>query len=204
MIEKEDLRVKVREKRSCGCIIFVVDASASMGANRRMREVKAAIISLLSLSYQKRDRIGMIAFRKESAEIILGVTSSVELAQKRLRDLPTGGKTPLAKGLDLAYEVVMGLKKREPELTPEIVLVSDGRASGKKRGQLTPFDEALLAAERIGNQGIHIVVIDTENDFIKFHLCDRLNEKLHGTVIGMDELKAEGIIETIGRAAAGR
>lgn len=204
VIEKEDLRVKVREKRSCGCIIFVVDASASMGANRRMREVKAAIISLLSLSYQKRDRIGMIAFRKESAEIILGVTSSVELAQKRLRDLPTGGKTPLAKGLDLAYEVVMGLKKREPELTPEIVLVSDGRASGKKRGQLTPFDEALLAAERIGNQGIHIVVIDTENDFIKFHLCDRLNEKLHGTVIGMDELKAEGIIETIGRAAAGR
>lgn len=201
VIEADDLRVKVREKKTGGCIIFVVDASASMGANRRMREVKAAIISLLSLSYQKRDRVGMIAFRKDSAEMILGVTASVELAQKRLRDLPTGGKTPLAKGLDLAYEVVMGLKKKEPEITPEIVLVSDGRASGKKRGSLTPFEEALIAAERIGNQGIHTVILDTENDFIKFHLCDRLNEKLRGTVVSMEELRAEGIVETIGRTA---
>lgn len=197
IIEKTDLRVKVRERKTGGCIIFVVDASASMGANRRMKAVKAAIISLLSVSYQKRDKVGMIAFRKNHAEIILGVTSSVELAQKKLRDLPTGGQTPLADGLNLAYEVVMGLRKKDPELSPEIVLVSDGRASGKTQNSLSPFDEALLAAERIGNQGIQTIVIDTENDFIKFHLCEKLNAKLKGIVVSMEELKADGIVNAI-------
>jgi magnesium chelatase subunit D len=79
-----------------------------MGANRRMKEVKAAILSLLAVSYQKRDRVGLLAFRKDSAELLLGFTRSVELAQKQLEKLPTGGRTPLAQGLTLAYEIVIG------------------------------------------------------------------------------------------------
>lgn len=196
-IEKNDLRVKIREKRTGGCILFVVDASASMGANKRMKEVKAAILSLLNVSYQKRDKVGLIAFRRDDAELLLGVTRSVELAQKQLEQLPTGGKTPLAKGLDLAYEVVMGLKMKDPDIMPTVVLVSDGRASGKKLPGSNPFDQALRAAERIGNQQIHTIILDTENDFIKFHLCDKLNEKLHGTLLTMEELKADGIIEAV-------
>lgn len=196
-IEKEDLRLKIREKRTGGCILFVVDASASMGANKRMREVKAAILSMLNVSYQKRDRVGMIAFRKDRAELLLGLTRSVELAQKRLEELPTGGKTPLAAGLNLAYEVVMGLKMREPQLSPTIVLVSDGRASGKKEPGGNPFAEALLAAQRIGNQKIHTILLDTETGFIRFHLCEKLNEKLKGTLLTMEELRAEGIVEAV-------
>lgn len=199
-IEKNDLRVKIREKRTGGCILFVVDASASMGANKRMKEVKSAILSLLNVSYQKRDKVGLIAFRRNDAELLLGVTRSVELAQKKLEQLPTGGKTPLAKGLDLAYEVIMGLKMKDPDVMPTVVLVSDGRASGKKQPGCNPFDEALKAAERIGNQQIHTIILDTENDFIKFHLCDKLNEKLHGTLLTMEELKAEGIIEAVSGA----
>lgn len=198
-IEKEDLRIRIREKRTGGCILFVVDASASMGANRRMREVKAAILSMLSVSYQKRDRVGLIAFRRDRAELLLGVTRSVELAQKRLEELPTGGKTPLAAGLNLAYEVVMGLKMREPEISPTIVLVSDGRASGKREKNSNPFAEALQAAQRIGNQKIRTIILDTENGFIRFHLCDKLNEKLNGTLLTMEELRAEGIVEAVSR-----
>lgn len=196
-IERNDLRVKIREKRTGGCILFVVDASASMGANKRMKEVKSAILSLLNVSYQKRDKVGLIAFRRDGAQLLLGVTRSVELAQKKLEQLPTGGKTPLAKGLDLAYEVVMGMKMKDPDVLPTVVLVSDGRASGKKQLGSNPFDEALKAAERIGNQQIHTIILDTENDFIKFHLCDKLNEKLHGTLLTMEELKADGIIEAV-------
>ena len=198
-IESDDLRVKIREKRTGGCILFVVDASASMGANKRMREVKAAILSLLNVSYQKRDRVGLIAFRKDSAELLLGITRSVDLAQKKLEELPTGGKTPLSKGLDLAYEVIMGLKKREPDAIPTIVLVSDGRASGKNTPTSNPFDDALKSAERIGSQNINIIVLDTENDFIRFHLCEKLNEKLHGTLLTMENLRADGIVEAVSR-----
>lgn len=196
-IEKSDMRIKVREKRTGGCILFVVDASASMGANRRMKEVKAAILSLLNVSYQKRDRVGLIAFRKNQAELLLGITRSVELAQKKLAQLPTGGKTPLAKGLDLAYEVVMGLKMREPEAQPTIVLVSDGRASGKKEKNSNPFADALRSAKRIGNQKINTIILDTENDFIRFHLCAELNKELNGILLTMEELKSEGIVEAV-------
>lgn len=195
-IENDDLRIRIREKRAGGCILFVVDASASMGANKRMKEVKAAILSMLNVSYQKRDRVGFIAFRKDEAELLLGFTRSVELAQKQLEILPTGGRTPLAKGLELAYEVVMGLRMRDPEALPTIVLVSDGRASSAEKGK-NPFDDALRVAEKIGNQKINTIILDTENDFIRFHLCERLNEKLNGVLVSMEELRSEGIVQVI-------
>ena len=198
-IENGDMRVKIRERRTGGCILFVVDASASMGANKRMKEVKAAILSMLNVSYQKRDKVGLIAFRKDSAELLLGITRSVDLAQKKLAVLPTGGKTPLSKGLDLAYEVIMGLKMKDPDAIPTLVLVSDGRASGKKTPGSNPFDQALKSAERIGNQNINTIIIDTENDFIRFNLCGKLNEKLHGTLLTMEDIKADGIVEAISR-----
>ena len=63
-----------------------------------MRAVKGAIFYMLQEAYQKRDRVGMIAFRRDKAEVLLPVTRSVDLAQKCLQKLPTGGKTPLADG----------------------------------------------------------------------------------------------------------
>ena len=198
-IESGDIRVKIRERRTGGCILFVVDASASMGANKRMKEVKAAILSMLNVSYQKRDRVGLIVFRKDSAELLLGITRSVDLAQRKLALLPTGGRTPLSKGLDLAYAVIMGLKMRDPDTVPTLVLVSDGRASAKKTTNSNSFHEALKSAERIGNQNINTIILNTENDFIKFHLCQKLNEKMHGTLLTMEEMKSDGIVNLIAR-----
>lgn len=73
-IENSDVRTKLREKRTGNTILFVVDASGSMGANKRMQAVKGAVYSLLNDAYQKRDKVGMIVFRKQSAELILGIT----------------------------------------------------------------------------------------------------------------------------------
>jgi magnesium chelatase subunit D len=195
-ISASDLRVKIREKRGGGCILFVVDASASMGANARMIAVKAAIVSMLNVSYQKRDRVGLIAFRRDRAELLLGLTSSVELARKKLEPLPTGGATPLARGLELAYEVIMGLRSRDPDTTPVMVLVSDGRASGPSGSD--PFGEALAAAERIRHQKIHAIILDTENSFIRLGMCAKLHEKLGGVLVTMEELEAEGIVTVVG------
>ena len=195
-IQKSDIRVKIREKRTGAYILFVVDASASMGANKRMSEVKAAILSMLNVSYQKRDKVGLIAFRNDEASLLLDMTRSVDLAQKKLEQLPCGGKTPLAAGLDLAYEILMGLRLKDSEAVPTLVLVTDGRASGS-RNSGDPFEAALLSAQRIGRRGINTIILDTENDFIRLSLCIRLNEKLNGTHITMEEMKAEGIIEAV-------
>jgi magnesium chelatase subunit D len=195
-IYPSDLRVKIREKRSGACVLFVVDASASMGANARMTAVKAAILSMLNVSYQKRDRVGLVVFRRDRAELLLGITASVELARKKLESLPTGGATPLARGLELAYEVIMGLRSRDPDTIPVLVLVSDGRASGPSGSD--PFGEALVAAERIRHQKIHAIILDTENSFIRLGMCAKLHEKLGGVLVTMEELEAEGIMAAVG------
>ncbi|MDR0453025.1 MAG: VWA domain-containing protein [Treponema sp.] len=196
-ITASDIRVKIREKRCGGCVLFVVDASASMGANARMAAVKAAIVSMLNVSYQKRDKVGLIVFRRDRAELSLGFTSSVELARKKLELLPTGGATPLARGLELAYEVIMGLRSRDPGMIPVMALVSDGRASG--RPGLDHFGDALAAAERIGRQKIQSIILDTENSFIRLGMCAKLREKLGGALVTMEELEAEGIVTAVRR-----
>ncbi|MCD8501653.1 MAG: VWA domain-containing protein [Bacillaceae bacterium] len=82
-ITANDFRKKVREKRIGNTLLFVVDASGSMGAQQRMKAVKGALLSMLQDAYQKRDSVGMIAFRNKNADIILDITRSVDLAQKK-------------------------------------------------------------------------------------------------------------------------
>ena len=103
VIKPQDYRRKAREKRIGAYQLFVVDASGSMAARHRMEATKAAILSLLRDSYIHRDSVGLIAFRKESAEVLLPFTRSVERAERLLASMPTGGKTPLAHGLRMAY-----------------------------------------------------------------------------------------------------
>ena len=103
VIKPQDYRRKAREKRIGAYQLFVVDASGSMAARHRMEATKSAILSLLRDSYIHRDSVGLIAFRKESAEVLLPFTRSVERAERLLASMPTGGKTPLAHGLRMAY-----------------------------------------------------------------------------------------------------
>jgi magnesium chelatase subunit D len=86
----------VREARAGHLVLFVVDASGSMAARQRMAAAKGAVLALLLQAYQRRDRVGLIAVRGEGASLLLPPTASVELAELRLRALPTGGRTPLA------------------------------------------------------------------------------------------------------------
>ncbi len=81
LLEPWDLREKVRETHTGSLILFVVDASGSMGAQRRMTSVKGAVMSLLLDAYQRRDRVGLIAFRGTTAQLLLPPTGSVEMAQ---------------------------------------------------------------------------------------------------------------------------
>jgi magnesium chelatase subunit D len=195
-IEKSDIRVKVREKRTGNTIVFVVDASGSMGANRRMRAVKGAILSLLNDAYQKRDKVGLIAFREQSAEMLLGITRGVDLAQKKLADLPTQGQTPLAAGLDMAYEVIKAAKIKDKDILPVIVLVSDGRATYAKNG-VNARDAALASARRIGAENIKTVVVDTEEGFVRLKLAHKLAEAMNADCFELEELRAGSLLAAV-------
>lgn len=185
-----DLRYKVRENHVGATIVFVVDASGSMGARKRMKETKEAILSMLLDSYQKRDKIGLVAFHKDSAETLLDITASVDLAQKKLQALPTGGRTPLASGLYQAWQLLRARKLKDPDMLPMIVLVTDGRANRPLWTENAVAD-AVKVAELIYRDGIHGVVIDTEKDFISLHIAQQIAQAMHGTYHKVDELKAQ-------------
>lgn len=186
-MKASDLREKVCEKRTGAIILFVVDASGSMGAGKRMGTVKGAILSLLNDAYQKRDKVGMIAFRKNGAEVLLDITRSVDLAQKQLKELPTGGKTPLASGLYKAYELLRAAKRKDPNIFPLLVLLSDGRANVSLNGE-DAVKEAFDAAKCISAEGIKSLVIDTESGRIRFGLASEISSHLGATYHKIDHL----------------
>jgi magnesium chelatase subunit D len=94
-----DVRRAIREGREGNLVIFVVDASGSMAARDRMAAVGGATLSLLRDAYQRRDKVAVITFRGQRADLVLPPTSSVHIASRRLARFDTGGKTPLAEGL---------------------------------------------------------------------------------------------------------
>ena len=196
-IKQEDLRQKVREKRIGNTFLFAVDASGSMGARERMRAVKGAIFYMLQEAYQKRDRVGMIAFRRQQAEVLLPITRSVDLAQKCLAELPTGGKTPLADGLAMALQTLSMLNKHDSELEPILVLVTDGRANAAEADGGDPVASALKMAERVGKAKLTSVVIDTESDFIKLGLAKRIAAAMGANYYTLQRLSKDSIIRIV-------
>ena len=160
-ITEPDLRYKVREKRIGRHILFVVDASGSMGADVRLAETKAAILSLLLDAYQKREKVGLIVFRGREAKLTLPFTHSVEMAQRHLTHLPTGGKTPLPHALKLAMEVLKQEKARHPQDAFLLVLVTDGRAN-ISLGSGRAMDEVKELSAQIKTLAINSLILDTE------------------------------------------
>ncbi|MDY6912198.1 MAG: putative cobaltochelatase, partial [Chloroflexota bacterium] len=196
LIESHDLREKVREKKIGNLIMFVLDASGSMGAQDRMVATKGAILSLLLDAYQRRDRVGMVVFRGDSAEVVLSPTNSVEMAQKHLAQFPTGGRTPLAHGLKAGLGAVKEHLCRDKRAIPLLVVVSDGRTNVSLNGG-NPVDEAMAMAREIKLAGVKSIVMDTERDFVKFGLAQQICDAMGGTYIKLEELKAERIASAV-------
>ena len=196
LIEPWDIRDKVRESKSGSLVLFVVDASGSMGAQRRMVAVKGAIMSLLLDAYQRRDRVGMISFRGTSASLVLPPTNSVDLAQVHLQEMPTGGRTPLSAGLFKAMEVIETERIKDRDVLPLLVLLSDGRGN-VALGQDSPLDEAYAAAGIIGDDKVPSVVVDTESGFIRLGMVQPVAEAMGAQYLKLEDLRADSLAEAV-------
>ncbi|RKN84425.1 VWA domain-containing protein [Paenibacillus ginsengarvi] len=197
LIEPGDLREKVRENRAGTALLFVVDASASMHAARRMSAVKGAVLALLRDAYRQRDRVGLIAFRGDRAELLLDMTRSVETAQRKLRTLPTGGKTPLAAGLLKGAETLAAMKGQNTGHVPALILLTDGRANVRCNPERDPLEESRDIAGRIAEMGIQALVIDTESGYVKLGYAKRLASELGAAYCLLDELEAGRIEQAV-------
>ena len=189
VVRRDDLRETVREGRESNLVLFLVDASGSMAARKRMSAVKGAVLSLLLDAYQRRDKVGMVTFRRADAEVVLPPTSSVDAAAARLERLPTGGRTPLAAGLLQAREVLRIERLRDPARRPLLVTVTDGRATSG----LEPVARAHRAARLLAADGTASVVVDCEAGPVRLGLAHSLARELRSTAVTLEELRADTV-----------
>lgn len=195
-LEKSDLREKVRVRRSANLILFVVDASWSMAVAERMEATKGAIMSLLTDAYQRRDRVGLIVFNKNDANLVLPPTNSVQLAKKALMDIAVGGKTPLSAGLYLAYQVFRQEAYNHPDVLPLMILMTDG-AGNVSITDMPPQEEAHKIADLISETDVRSVVINMEHAAFDQGLARLLAERLGAPCHTLEDLRADTLYRTV-------
>jgi magnesium chelatase subunit D len=195
-LRSQDYQRKVRVRRAANLVLFVVDASWSMAVEERMQATKGAVLSLLTDAYQRRDRVGLIVFQKDRAMLVLPPTNSVDLAHKRLEDLPVGGKTPLSAGLWLAAHTIKQELLRHPDLEPLMVILTDG-AGNVSMGDMPPQEEAYLLAEQLRDAEVRSVVINMEDARFDQGLAQSLAEHLAGECYNLASLQADTLLQTV-------
>jgi magnesium chelatase subunit D len=180
----DDLREPVRSRTVGRTVVIAVDASGSMGTHRRVAAATGAVLGLLADAYLRRDRLAMVTFRGDAAEVVLPPTASVELARARLAELPTGGVTPLAEGIDAALAIAR--RAASDGWSPLLVLITDGRATG----QQAALDRAMAAAAEVAAANLDVVVIDAEDGSTRLGLAEQLATTMGARYLRLDELSS--------------
>lgn len=160
LVQKQDLRVRRFEDKAARLTIFAVDASGSAAA-ARLAEAKGAVELLLAQAYVTRSEVALIAFRGSEAPLCLAPTRSLTRARRVLGEVPGGGGTPLALGLDAAFECAQTAIRRGR--TPSLVVLTDGRANIARdgtAGRKAAAQDAIASARAIARAGLDGIVID--------------------------------------------
>lgn len=196
-VAADDVRRSVREGREGNLVVFVVDASGSMAARDRMAAVGGATLSLLRDAYERRDKVAVITFRGQRADVALPPTSSVHIASRRLARFDTGGKTPLALGLLKARDVVLREKARDRARRSLVVVVTDGRATGGP----DPLGRTRTAAAMLAAEGVAAVVVDCETSYVRLGLAEDLARRLGAPAVRLADLRADGLAQLVRQRA---
>jgi magnesium chelatase subunit D len=169
------LREHVRAGREGVFLCLVVDASGSMGARRRLARVKGALLAVLREAYARRDRVAVIVFRDSAAELLIAPGAPLERAAEALRGLPTGGRTPLAAGLDAAERLIRRETGRDAGRRAIAVVLTDGRVADSAGA-------VPRAAARLGRAADAVHVIDTEDGAVRLGLAGAVAVAAGGAV----------------------
>jgi magnesium chelatase subunit D len=191
---EEDLREAVHEEKVANLVVLALDASGSMGVERRMSTAKGVILSLLLDAYQRRDRVALVAFKGDGAEVVLRPTGSIEVARERLAALASGGRTPLADGLRTALDVARSTK--EGAYRPLLVVVSDGRATFAPPGT-DPVQASLDVAAAVKRAGVASLVVDAEDGPVTLGLAASLAQVMGARYVPVGYMRPDRLAEVV-------
>jgi magnesium chelatase subunit D len=195
-----DLRRAETVGQESNLVLLCVDASGSMAARRRMEQVKTAVLSLLLDAYRRRDKVALVTFRQHAADVALPPTGSVDVASRRLADLPAGGRTPLAEGLERCADVLRREALRDPSRRPLLVVVTDGRATSGTDA----LGRAHRAATHLAATGVQSIVVDCETGRFRLGLAGQLAQHLGAEHVPLGEVTADGLTGVVHAATAPR
>ncbi|MBQ6547327.1 MAG: VWA domain-containing protein [Candidatus Methanomethylophilaceae archaeon] len=193
-IAESDIMEKVREDKVGSTTLFVVDASGSMGARKRMSAAKGAVLSLLIDAYQKRDRVGLISFRGNNATLLVPPTNSIDLAKRNMDVMPTGGKTPLSDALMTAFRTFEREIKQHPKDRMSMILISDGKGN-VSMSSMRPLEEAMMIAGEIKGLNVSSLVLDTEVSAVSLGFAKRISDSLGGRYMRLSDIESSSIID---------
>ncbi len=204
LVEASDVREAVREHRRANLIVVAVDASGSMGAPRRVEAARSAVLSLLRDAYQRRDRVAMVSFRGQGAEVLLAPTGSVEVAKARLSVVGTGGRTPLGEGIRAALSTATS-RGSGGDYSPLLVFVTDGRATSAPGGA-DPWSDATEAAARVAASKVPSLVVDVEAvdariGSARLGLASVLAERMGASYVALEALSSDTLAGLVRSAA---
>ncbi|MBR4684927.1 MAG: VWA domain-containing protein [Candidatus Methanomethylophilaceae archaeon] len=194
IIEKQDMREKIRETRSSSTFLFAVDTSGSLIIRNRMVAVKGAILSLLKEHYVKKDRVGFMTFNEKAITMLLQPSREVEVIYKMLDDLAIGRKTPLSGAIQYLSNYMAMYTKKRPNDDCYVVLVTDGNANlplDPDDKETDPLKQALEMAEKVNLPTVKWIVIDTEKREDVEHNAVKFANALHAKYYTLDDLRIE-------------
>ncbi len=186
-VRRADLRLRKRSRKTGLALMLIVDSSASMRTNDRMSITKGIIEALFEDMYLRRDKLGIITFRHTNAEVVLPLSNNIRDALQGIEQLPVGGRTPLAAGLDMGIRMLVQEKRKNPETLPVILLFSDGRPNVSCFGG-DPLDETLFFAMEAKRQGIQGILVDTEFNPMATGYGYEIASRMAATYLTMDRL----------------
>lgn len=200
-IRESDIREKVRQRKYANLLVFIVDASGSMGASQRMTETKGAILSLLKDAYVKRDKVCLIAFRGNEANVLLPPTRSVERGVRLLESMKVGGRTPLNHGLSKGMQVIQSELKKNPEILPYMIMITDGKGNVSLDKDKKPKTELLEICEKIRNfPYINTMILDIERKgAMSFGIAKEMAKRMGANYQKIETLKSSAIVSAIER-----
>ena len=130
-----------------------------MFSERKVNRVKGILNRIIENTNRHNDRISVVGFRGEEAEVIIPTTRRASSFREQVDNILVGGTAPLASGLKKGFEILKKEKMRG-EFVPMMIILTDGMPNvGIDQG---PIKDALQIAEDLKEKEIHTIVVNFE------------------------------------------